>query len=111
MVAVTDVPAINRLTMELDACERARDALQEGNIVNMMAAQSDGEQTWGNVAFDTTLFPGMDAVKQLMVDVINWRIYLIKEALQGLGVDTDPPTSAETASFNSHQMTQRQRRK
>jgi hypothetical protein len=112
MVALDDIPDVHRLFLELQANEQALAIFQNQGIVTGMALrETQDAQVVAQMSLDTSEMPGQEAIATLMIDIINWRQYLIKEALQGLGVDVDPATPAEAAAFNAHQQTQRQRKR
>jgi hypothetical protein len=107
MVALSDIPAITMLNAQLSQNNRALQMLEAGPAVftqmTIAPVAPEGQQfTMGGVSFDTTQFPGMETLQPMMIDIINWRNYLIKEALQGLGVDVAPITPAETAAHKAH---------
>jgi hypothetical protein len=115
MVAMQDIPDVTRLHAELERNNNALAILQgepPGMITAMMVAPGPGsEEAIVPTMLDTSEMPGQEAYVSLMIDIINWRQYLIKEALQGLGVDVDPASPAEAAAYNAHQQTQRQRKR
>ena len=107
MVALSDIPAITRLNAELQTNERAVAMMERGPVVftsMTIAPQApEGQQfTMGGTTFNTTEMPGMEALQGMMKDIVLWRNYLVREALQGLGVNVQQPTPAEVAAFKAH---------